>query len=83
MLLIKRTTWGNSQNFVTLLPGLENIYFLTQQKQQELVVDMEDFEGNKVYARYTSFSVGPESDGYRLQVGDYIDGGAGGFQNQL
>ncbi|XP_027877217.1 microfibril-associated glycoprotein 4-like [Xiphophorus couchianus] len=57
--------------------GLENVYVLTQHQQYELIVDMEDFEGNKVYARYTSFSVGSESDGYSLHVGDYIDGGAG------
>ncbi|XP_014886035.1 microfibril-associated glycoprotein 4-like [Poecilia latipinna] len=63
--------------------GLENIYSLTQKKPYELVVDMEDFEGNKVYARYTSFSVGPESDGYRLNVGGFINGGAGNSLGQF
>ncbi|MEQ2188611.1 hypothetical protein GOODEAATRI_016854, partial [Goodea atripinnis] len=62
--------------------GLENIHHLVRQKKYELVVDMEDFEGNKVYTRYSSFSVASEFDGYFLQLGEYIDGGAGGFQNQ-
>ncbi|XP_013885916.1 microfibril-associated glycoprotein 4 [Austrofundulus limnaeus] len=57
--------------------GLENLFHLTQRKNYELLVDMEDFEGNKSYARYSSFSVGPESDGYRLKVSGFSDGGAG------
>ncbi|XP_026207146.1 microfibril-associated glycoprotein 4-like isoform X2 [Anabas testudineus] len=57
--------------------GLENIYHLTSERKYELLVDMQDFDGRKVYARYTSFSVGPESDGYRLQVSGFLNGGAG------
>ncbi|KAJ8362773.1 hypothetical protein SKAU_G00116040 [Synaphobranchus kaupii] len=38
---------------------------------------MEDFEGGSVHAEYTTFSIEPESDGYRLLLGNYIDGGAG------
>ncbi|XP_061565161.1 microfibril-associated glycoprotein 4-like [Cololabis saira] len=57
--------------------GLESLFHLTQSKKQELLVDMEDFEGNKAFARYSSFSISPESDGYRLSVSGYIDGGAG------
>lgn len=57
--------------------GLESLFQLTQRKRTELLVDMEDFEGNKVYARYSSFSVGPEADGYRLTVSGFTDGGAG------
>lgn len=44
---------------------------------------MEDFEGNKAYARYTSFSIGPESDGYRLQLAGFTDGGAGNSMNLI
>uniref|UniRef100_A0A3Q2UKX6 Microfibril associated protein 4 n=1 Tax=Fundulus heteroclitus TaxID=8078 RepID=A0A3Q2UKX6_FUNHE len=49
---------------------------MTQRKKTELLVDMEDFEGNKAYARYTSFSVGPESDGYKLHLSEFKNGGA-------
>ena len=38
---------------------------------------MEDFEGGKVHAQYSSFSVASEADGYQLDVTGYIDGGAG------
>ncbi|MEQ2186271.1 hypothetical protein GOODEAATRI_026951, partial [Goodea atripinnis] len=57
--------------------GLENVFHLTQRKKSELLIDMEDFEGNKSYVRYTSFCVGPESDGYRLHLTGITNGGAG------
>uniref|UniRef100_A0A3Q3A8R7 Microfibril associated protein 4 n=1 Tax=Kryptolebias marmoratus TaxID=37003 RepID=A0A3Q3A8R7_KRYMA len=57
--------------------GLESLFHLTQRKRYELLVDMEDFEGNKSFARYSSFSIGPESDGYSLQLTGFINGGAG------
>ncbi|KAM4524749.1 microfibril-associated glycoprotein 4-like isoform 1-T4 [Odontesthes bonariensis] len=57
--------------------GLESLFHLTQRKKYELLVDMEDFEGNKAFARYSSFSIDSESDGYRLQVSGFTDGGAG------
>ncbi|CAJ1081339.1 microfibril-associated glycoprotein 4-like [Xyrichtys novacula] len=57
--------------------GLENVFHLTLRKKYELLVDMEDFSGNKVFARYSSFSIDPETYGYRLQVSGFIDGGAG------
>ncbi|XP_071317956.1 microfibril-associated glycoprotein 4-like [Trachinotus anak] len=57
--------------------GLENLFHLTLEKKCELLVDMEDFEGNKVFARYSSFSIDPESLGYRLNVSGFTDGGAG------
>ncbi|XP_059180194.1 microfibril-associated glycoprotein 4-like [Centropristis striata] len=57
--------------------GLDNIHYLTNHQHYELLVDMEDFEGAKVWARYTSFSVGAECDGYVLNVSGFIDGGAG------
>nr|ACO34805.1 microfibrillar-associated protein 4 type II [Perca flavescens] len=50
---------------------------MTQRKRYELLVDMEDFEGNKVFARYSSFSINPESSGYTLNVSGFTDGGAG------
>eukprot|EP00064_Thunnus_orientalis_P024842 superscaffoldBa00011310_g25154 len=56
--------------------GLENLFYLTQNKS-ELLVDMEDFSGNKVSARYSSFSIESESNGYKLHVSGFTDGGAG------
>lgn len=53
------------------------MHLLTQAKNYELRVDMEDFEGQRVFADYSSFSVGPESDGYRLKLGSFIKGAAG------
>ncbi|CAK6977363.1 microfibril-associated glycoprotein 4-like [Scomber scombrus] len=56
--------------------GLESLYHLTR-RSVELRVDMEDFSGNKAFARYSSFSIDPESDGYKLHVSGFTDGGAG------
>ncbi|XP_062395949.1 microfibril-associated glycoprotein 4-like [Sardina pilchardus] len=57
--------------------GLDNIVLLTMRKRNELRVDMEDWDGGKVYAQYTSFSVDPESLDYKLHLGNFINGGAG------
>ncbi|KAG7514461.1 hypothetical protein JOB18_034240 [Solea senegalensis] len=57
--------------------GLENIHVLTQRKSYELKVVMEDFEGNKTHVYYSTFSVGPEEDGYKLQVGGFRSGTRG------
>uniref|UniRef100_A0A3Q2CS80 Microfibril associated protein 4 n=2 Tax=Cyprinodon variegatus TaxID=28743 RepID=A0A3Q2CS80_CYPVA len=70
-----KTGFGNAAGEYWL--GLENLYQLSLRKRYELLVDMEDFEGNQVHARYSSFSVGSESAGYTLQVSGFSDGGAG------
>ncbi|KAM6896867.1 microfibril-associated glycoprotein 4-like [Xenentodon cancila] len=57
--------------------GLETMHLLTQAKTYELRVDMEDFEGQKVFAQYSSFSVDPESEGYKLNLGSFVKGAAG------
>uniref|UniRef100_A0AAY5KRP3 Fibrinogen C-terminal domain-containing protein n=1 Tax=Esox lucius TaxID=8010 RepID=A0AAY5KRP3_ESOLU len=57
--------------------GLETMHLLTKTRKYVLRVDMEDFEGKKVFAQYSSFSVGPEAEGYKLTLGDFKDGGAG------
>ena len=36
-----------------------------------LRVDLEDFEGNIMYAEYTNFNVADEADKYRLLIGGY------------
>ncbi|KAL1281580.1 hypothetical protein QQF64_000383 [Cirrhinus molitorella] len=43
--------------------GLENMHQLTRKNKYMLRVDLEDFEGNEVFALYSSFSVGSEADG--------------------
>lgn len=64
--------------FLSFSPkGLENLYQLTQKQKYELKVDLLDFEGVSVYARYTAFSVESEANGYKLSVGGFINGGAG------
>ncbi|XP_059411095.1 microfibril-associated glycoprotein 4-like, partial [Carassius carassius] len=57
--------------------GLENMYKLTINRKYMLRVDLEDFKANKVYALYSSFSVGPEADGYKLHVSGFKNGEAG------
>ncbi|XP_038558306.1 microfibril-associated glycoprotein 4-like [Micropterus salmoides] len=57
--------------------GLETLFHLTLRKKYELLVDMEDFSGNKTFARYSSFSIDSESYGYRLNVSGFSNGGAG------
>ncbi|XP_062866757.1 microfibril-associated glycoprotein 4-like [Trichomycterus rosablanca] len=57
--------------------GLENLYQLTSKRKYELRVDLQDFEGTSVYAQYSLFSVEPESEGYKLHVSGFINGGAG------
>lgn len=63
--------------FACVWVGLDNIHYLTSKKHYELLVVLEDFEGNSVFAHYGSFAVGDESSGYELNVGDFTDGGAG------
>lgn len=53
------------------------MHLLTQARTYELRVDMEDFEGQKVHACYSGFSVGPEAEGYKLSLGSFTKGAAG------
>ena len=55
--------------------GLDKIHRLTS-TSTELRVDMQDFEGNSAYAKYTSFSIGDSSSKYTLSVSGY-SGSAG------
>ncbi|XP_054876228.1 microfibril-associated glycoprotein 4-like [Poeciliopsis prolifica] len=58
--------------------GLDNIHELTRSQNYELMVDMEDFEGNKTFALYSSFKVDAECEGYLLHVSGFNNkGGAG------
>ncbi|XP_039644789.1 microfibril-associated glycoprotein 4-like [Perca fluviatilis] len=70
-----KTGFGNPAGEYWL--GLENIYQLTRNRKSELLVQMEDFEGNKAFARYSSFFIDAECDGYKLTVSGFFNGGAG------
>ena len=47
------------------------------QKKYELAIDLEDWSGNKRFARYKNFRVGPETDLYRLYFKSMYLGNAG------
>nr|XP_040047447.1 angiopoietin-related protein 6 [Gasterosteus aculeatus aculeatus] len=51
--------------------GLEHLYWLTKQAQYKLRVALEDWQGRQVFAEYDSFHLEPESDWYRLRLGQY------------
>ncbi|XP_053328027.1 microfibril-associated glycoprotein 4-like [Spea bombifrons] len=62
--------------------GLQNVYRLAMLGDYELRVELEDFEGRRVSAQYSDFSLSrhalnPDSDGYRLHVAGFTDEGAG------
>ena len=51
--------------------GLDKINQLTRNKDMELRVDLEDFEGAKKFAKYSTFVVEDEDENYKLTVGGY------------
>ena len=51
--------------------GLDKIHNLTRSGKHRLRVDLEDFEGNTVYAEYDLFVVAGEGTKYKLSVGNY------------
>ncbi|KAM6905649.1 angiopoietin-related protein 6 [Xenentodon cancila] len=51
--------------------GLEHLYWLTKQAKYKLRVALEDWQGRQVFAEYDSFFLEPESDWYRLRLGQY------------
>lgn len=57
--------------------GLDNLHYLTGERKHELLVSMEDFEGNKRFALYSTFSVGSECEGFNLSVSGFKAGDAG------
>lgn len=66
--------WNRS---VHTFVGLENLFLLTMRKENELRVDMEDWDNEKAYAKYSSFSVDTESSGYKLHLGSFNGGWSG------
>ncbi|KAK2150017.1 hypothetical protein LSH36_427g03062 [Paralvinella palmiformis] len=54
--------------------GNELIHQLTNDgRTYTLRVDLTDYGGDSIYAKFRTFSVGPESDNYTLHVSDYDD----------
>uniref|UniRef100_A0A8W8IQP6 Fibrinogen C-terminal domain-containing protein n=1 Tax=Magallana gigas TaxID=29159 RepID=A0A8W8IQP6_MAGGI len=62
--------------------GNEDIHLLTTRTSQELRVDLNKFSGEKAYAKYSTFTVGSESQKYKLAVGGY-SGTAGNVESLL
>ncbi|XP_030081030.1 angiopoietin-2-like [Drosophila hydei] len=57
--------------------GLEKIHLLTQSQPHELYIQLEDFNNEIRYARYSDFLIGSEEESYNIiKVGDY-SGNAG------
>ena len=47
------------------------MYLLTSNRKYKLRVDLEDFDGQKRYAEYSTFSISSSADLYRLKVAVY------------
>lgn len=60
--------------------GNENIYMLTNTDNYMLRVELEDFDGNRRYAEYSTFKLHSEKDNYKLEIGGY-SGNAGDSLN--
>uniref|UniRef100_A0ABM5F5T1 Ficolin-2-like n=1 Tax=Pogona vitticeps TaxID=103695 RepID=A0ABM5F5T1_9SAUR len=57
--------------------GNDNIHLLTSMGENELRVDLTDFDNIHVFAKYTSFRISGEADQYRLGLGNFAGGSAG------
>src|SRR6218665_2174661 len=51
--------------------GNDKLSFITMSKRYMLRIELEDFLGEKRYAMYSTLSVRPSKDKYRLIVGGY------------
>ena len=51
--------------------GNDKIHRLTAAKPSTLRVELEDWNGNRKYAKYGKFNIGDEQANYRLEVGSY------------
>ncbi|XP_060576322.1 fibrinogen beta chain-like [Ruditapes philippinarum] len=49
----------------------EYLSVLTSNGVYELRIEIEDFEGNSAYAKYSKFKIYPEEDNYKLEVSGY------------
>ncbi|EDW04654.1 GH22253 [Drosophila grimshawi] len=52
--------------------GLDKLHYMTKAGNQELLIEMENFEGDERHAKYDEFVVGSEEEDYKLiTVGKY------------
>ncbi|KFB48055.1 AGAP004918-PA-like protein [Anopheles sinensis] len=63
--------------------GLDRIHQLTASKPHELVVLLEDYDGNKTHAKYNLFEIGDEGQKYALKSLGGYSGTAGNAMNDL
>ncbi|XP_034474211.1 ryncolin-4-like [Drosophila innubila] len=57
--------------------GLEKIHALTNEREQELLVVVEDFKGIEAFERYDDFAIGNEDQKYKLHTLGKASGTAG------
>uniref|UniRef100_A0A1W7RDN4 Ryncolin-4 n=1 Tax=Agkistrodon contortrix contortrix TaxID=8713 RepID=A0A1W7RDN4_AGKCO len=57
--------------------GNDKIHLLTSFGTQQLRIDLEDFNGSKTFATYSSFRIANESENYKLILGSYLSGNMG------
>ncbi|ELU03688.1 hypothetical protein CAPTEDRAFT_126294, partial [Capitella teleta] len=50
--------------------GNQNLHSLTSNQEQEVRIDLKDYE-ETAFAKYATFSVGTQSDKFRLSIGGY------------
>ena len=64
-----RVGFGNQNEEFWL--GNDNLYRLTANSDMMLRVNLEDYDGVRKYAEYTTFSVADANDNYRLTIDGY------------
>lgn len=70
------------QIIIDFFPGNEDIHLLTTRTKNELRIDLQKFSGEKAYAKYSNFSIGSESEKYKIAIAGY-SGNAGEITNHL
>ena len=64
-----RVGFGNLKGEFWL--GNDNLHRMTANANMMLRVDLEDYNGVRKYAEYTTFSVADANDNYRLRIAEY------------